>query len=271
MYYFEYNSKLEIDKIRILERYNFEEGNFSIYILLLSNEQILKNNAKYIYSDSKRVLQKIKEEWIFRKKASKTSRCEPNLLVYITNNDSIVEYFRFNIDKSNIAIFNENYLCTRKNFFSNTLNTFKEFYKYEMKFVSLEQRRNFLKKNKNCNLVLKNINSGKYIKYDKIIRFSYSTKRKSGLYYKYLTDTIKNKFADSIKAVYPHEDFLIDCSFSSYNHKNMKLFYLFDIYCNSSLFKKFELYPTEGFNSEYFIPFVVYSKKELPNISVDVP
>lgn len=247
-----------IDEISVLDSCNFDNSEFSLYVV---SEQFNKGEDICLYTKDKSILNHFKKTWIVNKLSF--CRCTPEYMLYFENNGSVNLSIGVSKVINDIFIGKEQYKFNSDTLFFKYLTLFNPLYKYSVDFNSLEERINYISKIDTNQIVLSGITNSNKLKFKYLYRFNYLEEIRD------TTDPWSNSSVEIlylykiIETEYPNEQFWLETSDLSISKESKMISKQIDLYCNKSLFVKFDLFKrVENFKTKP-IQLIFFSKSNI--------
>ncbi len=243
------NDNILENTINVFDSYDFNSGDYSLYIL--SDKIVQSENKSNYYTNDKEILKKLKNLWDVNQISY--GRCSPGYILYLLKKDSICLKFKISTKCEDLFLFKTQYKFNSKDLFVNYLKEFKPLYYYSFNFKSMEERYEFISRNKFNSIVLNELGNINNIKFKFICRFNYSECIDSNQKWNFSWDTISNKLTKHIKMKFETEDFILESSYGSFIKDIKKGNWIVNLYCNKSLYDRFNLFKkVEFFDKDSF-------------------
>lgn len=218
--------------------YDFDSNDYSLYIIEVSSKN--NNPSINLYTKDSSLLNQLKSLWVYQDESY--GRCAPKYTLYLKRNDTICMEFEISVECNEIFIEGKQFQFNANDLFLSYLKKFQALYKYNLEFNNLKTRSEVLSKICKKNIVLEEITSPPSIKYEHIYRFNYIIKVEYEKRYNYYEKSIIKILYEQIKNKYPGEAFWLECNYAVRERESEMNTYLIDLYCNKTLFNKFNIY-----------------------------
>lgn len=230
----------------IFDGFDFEKSNFTLVVV--AQPRIKESNRLNYYTSDKKILEKLKREWIIGKESH--GRCSPAYSLYLLNNDTICLNFQVTIDCSELFLNKKQYSFDSQGVFEPILNSFNLLNKHYAEFNSVVQRNSFVSKIDKKNTILNEIMNSNNINFKHIYRFQYIENTETNLLFGYKIDSLLIYLRKEIAKRYPKEEFVLECSYFNVNDDRTRYLYQIDLYCHENLFDRFNLFePVHNFDT----------------------
>jgi hypothetical protein len=229
----------QLKKESVFANCDFKSNDFSLYII--NTNPIKVEDNIYLYTRDTTLLKELKKLWVYDLEES-YGRCAPLYDIYLKKNDTICSKFSLSVKCNEVFIKGKQFQFDAKKLFINVLNKFQTLHRYNFEFHNLKTRNSILSKIEKKSLVMNELTNSTKIQYETVFRFNYLVKveyqKKRNFTEKKIIEQLNNQIVEK----YPNEDFLLECSYFKRDRETEMNTYQMDLYCNESLYKKFNLY-----------------------------
>jgi len=222
--------------VNILARYDFNKGGYALVGITKDKDSLTSEIGNFYITDTV-VLNKIKSEWIFEPMNILPACPDLNYFIYIVKDGLEAERFSINSSLCKMLMSDRNFFHFNSEKIRNLKTKLKKPLILLDTFISIEDARKQWEKYKgNKELIM--INTPDWLHFEGKLEFTYPMKFESNSFS--LAEQLKPKIFKQIQDTYFDEKFRFFNLISYY-----KTGIIYSIYCNKTLFDKFELYPQE--------------------------